>query len=76
MMVGRFAVIIPALAIAGSMAPKRIAPPSSGTFPTDGLLFVLMLAGVVIIISGLTHFPALTLGPIIEHLLMQQGRMF
>ena len=76
MMVGRFAVIIPALAIAGSMAPKRIAPSSSGTFPTDGLLFVLMLAGGVIIISGLTHFPALTLGPIIEHLLMQQGRMF
>jgi K+-transporting ATPase ATPase A chain len=76
MLAGRFAVIIPVLAIAGSMAPKKIAPPSAGTFPTDSPLFVLMLAGVVVIVSGLTHFPALTLGPIIEHLLMLQGRVF
>jgi K+-transporting ATPase ATPase A chain len=76
MMIGRFAVIIPALAIAGSMAPKKIAPPSAGTFPTDTWLFVIMLVGVVVIVSGLTHFPALTLGPIIEHLLMLQGRAF
>jgi K+-transporting ATPase ATPase A chain len=76
MFIGRFAVIIPALAIAGSMAPKKIAQPSAGTFPTDSVLFVVMLIGVVVIVSGLTHFPALTLGPIIEHLLMQQGRVF
>lgn len=76
MLVGRFAVIIPALAIAGSMAPKRIAAPSVGTFPTDSLLFVVMLVGIVVVVSGLTHFPALTLGPVIEHLLMQQGRVF
>jgi K+-transporting ATPase ATPase A chain len=76
MFICRFVVIIPALAIAGSMASKKIAPPSAGTFPTDSLLFVVMLIGVVVIVSGLTHFPALTLGPIIEHLLMQQGRVF
>ena len=76
MLVCRFVVIIPALAIAGSMAPKKIAPPSAGTFPTDSALFVVMLIGVVVIVSGLTHFPALTLGPIIEHLLMLQGRVF
>ena len=76
MLVCRFVVIIPALAIAGSMASKKIAPPSAGTFPTDSALFVVMLIGVVVIVSGLTHFPALTLGPIIEHLLMQQGRVF
>jgi K+-transporting ATPase ATPase A chain len=76
MLVCRFVVIIPALAIAGSMAAKKITPPGAGTFPTDSLLFVLMLIGVVVIVSGLTHFPALTLGPIIEHLLMLQGRGF
>ena len=76
MLVCRFVVIIPALAIAGSMASKKIAPPSAGTFPTDSALFVVMLIGVVVVVSGLTHFPALTLGPIIEHLLMQQGRVF
>ena len=68
--------ILPALAIAGSMAPKRIAPPSSGTFPIDGPLFVVLLAGVVVLVGGLTHLPALTLGPIAEHFLMLQGRAF
>jgi K+-transporting ATPase ATPase A chain len=58
------------------MAPKRIAPPSAGTFPTDSALFVAMLIGVVVIVAGLTHFPALTVGPIMEHLLMHQGRVF
>jgi K+-transporting ATPase ATPase A chain len=76
MLAGRFAVIIPVLAIAGSMAPKKVAPPSAGTFPTDSAMFVVMLTGVVVIVSGLTHFPALTMGPIIEHLLMLQGRTF
>lgn len=76
MLIGRFAVIIPALAIAGSLAKKKITPVSSGTFPTDGFLFVTLLIGVIVIVAALTFFPALSLGPIIEHFLMQQGRTF
>jgi potassium-transporting ATPase potassium-binding subunit len=70
MWVGRFGVILPALAIAGSMAGKRVAPPSSGTFPTDSPLFVVLLIAIIIIIGALTFFPALSLGPIVEHLLV------
>ncbi|HEU5071242.1 MAG TPA: potassium-transporting ATPase subunit KdpA [Verrucomicrobiae bacterium] len=76
MLVGRFAVIIPALALAGGLAGKKVAPASSGTFPTDGPLFVVLLIGVVIIVGALTFLPALTLGPVIEQLLMLQGRVF
>jgi K+-transporting ATPase ATPase A chain len=76
MLIGRFVVIIPALAIAGSMVAKKFSPPSTGTFPTDSGLFIIMLIGVVLIVGALTFFPALTLGPIVEHLLMQQGRTF
>jgi K+-transporting ATPase ATPase A chain len=76
MLVGRFVVIIPSLAIAGSMVGKKVSPPSSGTFPTEGGLFVVMLVGVVVIVGALTFFPALTLGPIVEHLLVLQGRTF
>jgi K+-transporting ATPase ATPase A chain len=76
MLIGRFVVIIPALAIAGSMVSKRVSPASAGTFPTDSGLFVAMLVAVVVIVGALTFFPALTLGPIIEHLLMLQGRTF
>jgi potassium-transporting ATPase potassium-binding subunit len=76
MLIGRFVVIIPALAIAGSMVSKRSSPPSTGTFPTDGGLFVVMLIAVIVIVGALTFFPALTLGPIIEHLLVKQGRTF
>ena len=76
MLVGRFVVIIPALAIAGSLVGKKVSPASSGTFPTDGGLFVAMLVGVVVIVGALTYFPAVTLGPVVEHLLMQQGRAF
>lgn len=76
MLIGRFAVIIPSLAIAGSLAQKKITPPSSGTFPTDGTLFVILLIGVILIVGALTFVPALSLGPIIEHLLMMQGRVF
>lgn len=76
MLVGRFAVILPALAIAGSLAGKKVSPPSPGTFPTDGGLFVAMLVGVVVIVGALTFFPVLTLGPIVEHLLMLQGRTY
>jgi len=67
MMIGRFFVMIPALAIAGSMAAKKTVPPSSGTFPTDGPMFVGLAIGVILIVGGLTFFPALALGPIVEH---------
>ncbi len=76
MWIGRFGVILPALAIAGSMAVKKMAPPSAGTFPTDGPLFAIMLVSVVVIVGALTFFPALALGPIVEHFLMQAGRTF
>jgi K+-transporting ATPase ATPase A chain len=76
MLVGRFFVIIPALAIAGSLAAKKTIPASSGTFPTTGGLFVGLLVGVILIIGGLTFFPALALGPIVEHLAMQAGTLF
>jgi K+-transporting ATPase ATPase A chain len=76
MLIGRFAVIVPMLVIAGGLAAKRFCPPSSGTFPTDGAMFVVLLVAVVIIVGALTFLPALTLGPVIEHLLMLQGRAF
>ena len=76
MLIGRFAVIVPVLAIAGSFAAKKITPPSSGTFPTDGPLFVILLVGVVLIVGVLTFFPALSLGPVAEHFLVQAGRTF
>jgi K+-transporting ATPase ATPase A chain len=71
--IGRFGVIIPVMAIAGSMAGKKIAPPSPGTFPTDQPLFAGMLIAVVLIVGALTFFPALALGPIVEHFLMSAG---
>ncbi len=76
MWIGRFGVILPVLAIAGSTAAKKVAPPSAGTFPTDGPLFTAMLVAVVLIVGALTFFPALSLGPIVAHLLMQAGRTF
>jgi K+-transporting ATPase ATPase A chain len=76
MLIGRFAVLLPMLAIAGSLATKKVCPPTLGTFPTDGPLFVILLLGVVFIVGALTFLPALTLGPLVEHLLMQQGRVF
>ncbi len=76
MIAGRFGVIVPALAIAGSLAVKRIAPASSGTFATDNFLFASLLVGVLIIVGVLTFFPALCLGPLVEHLLMLKGRVF
>lgn len=76
MLIGRFAVIGAVLAIASSLASKDYTPPSSGTFPTDKPLFVALLSSVILIVGGLTFFPALTLGPVIEHLLMLQGRVF
>ncbi len=76
MIIGRFGVIMPVLAIAGSMAEKKISPPGLGTFPTTGWLFVLTLVGVVLIVGALTFLPVLTLGPVVEHLLMLQGQTF
>jgi K+-transporting ATPase ATPase A chain len=76
MFVGRFWMIIPAMAIAGSLAAKKTVPPSAGTFPTTGGLFVGLLVGVILIVGGLTFFPALALGPIVEHLAMIAGTLF
>ena len=76
MLMGRFLVIVPALAIAGSIAAKKTVPASAGTFPTDGVLFVGLLTGVIIIVGGLTFFPALALGPVVEHLAITAGQTF
>jgi K+-transporting ATPase ATPase A chain len=76
MFVGRFFMIVPAMAIAGSLAGKKSIPPSAGTLPTTGGLFVGLVVGVVLIIGGLTFFPALALGPIVEHLAMNANTLF
>ncbi|GJD42300.1 Potassium-transporting ATPase potassium-binding subunit [Methylobacterium cerastii] len=76
MLFGRFFVIVPALAIAGSLAAKKTVPASAGTFPTHGGLFVGLLVGVILIVGGLTFFPALALGPIVEHLAGGLGQTF
>jgi K+-transporting ATPase ATPase A chain len=68
MLIGRFGVILPVMAIAGSLASKKTVPASSGTFPTHGSMFVILLTGVIVVFGGLTYFPALALGPIAEHL--------
>jgi K+-transporting ATPase ATPase A chain len=76
MLVGRFFMIIPMLAIAGNLARKKLVPPSLGTFPVTTPLFTVLLVSVIIIVGALTFFPALSLGPIVEHLLMQAGKTF
>ncbi|MBB3944141.1 K+-transporting ATPase ATPase A chain [Rhizobium skierniewicense] len=76
MLLGRFAYVIPVMAIAGSLAAKVRVPASSGTFPTDGPLFVGLLIGIIIILGGLQYFPALALGPIVEHFAMLAGQTF
>ncbi|MCL4499536.1 MAG: potassium-transporting ATPase subunit KdpA [Chloroflexi bacterium] len=76
MMIGRFAVIIPVMAIAGSLASKKAIPESAGTFPTTRPLFVGLLIGVIMIVGALTFFPALALGPFVEQLLMKAGTVF
>ncbi|WP_176037764.1 potassium-transporting ATPase subunit KdpA [Brucella tritici] len=76
MLMGRFLVIVPAMAIAGSLVAKKAAPQSAGTFPTTGPLFVGLLIGVILVVGGLIFFPALALGPIAEHLSMVKGQMF
>jgi K+-transporting ATPase ATPase A chain len=76
MMLGRFAYVLPVMAIAGSLAAKVKAPASTGTFPTDGGLFVGLVVGVILILGGLQFFPALALGPVVEHVLMLAGKTF
>jgi K+-transporting ATPase ATPase A chain len=76
MLVGRFAYVIPVLALAGGLAAKKKAPPSAGTFPTTGPLFVGLLIGVIVILYLLQYFPALALGPVVEHFLMLGGKTF
>ena len=76
MLIGRFFMILPMLAIAGNLAKKKYVPPSLGTFPVTTPLFSMLLVGVVVIVGALTFFPALSLGPILEHLLMQAGKTF
>jgi len=73
MLIGRIAIILPALAVAGLLSKKRISPQSAGTFSTDSILFAFLLIGVIILIGGLTFFPALSLGPIVEHLLQRRA---
>jgi K+-transporting ATPase ATPase A chain len=76
MLGGRFLMILPVLAIAGRLSGKKVTPEGPGTFPTDGPLFTGLLVGVVLIVSALTFFPALSLGPIVEHVLAANGRVF
>jgi K+-transporting ATPase ATPase A chain len=76
MLIGRFLFIVPMLAVAGSLAAKKRVPVTVGTLPTHGLLFVGVLIGTVVIVGALTYFPALSLGPIVEHYLMLEGRLF
>jgi potassium-transporting ATPase potassium-binding subunit len=76
MLIGRFLMMIPVLALAGNLAQKKSVPPSPGTFPVNTTLFAVLLVGVVLIVGALTFFPALSLGPILEHLLLQTGKVF
>jgi len=75
-LIGRFAMLVPVLALAGFLAEKRVLPESAGTFPVTTPLFVALLVSVILIVSALTFFPVLSLGPIVEHLLMLAGKVF
>jgi potassium-transporting ATPase potassium-binding subunit len=76
MLIGRFLMMIPVLALAGNLAQKKSVPPSPGTFPVNSTLFAVLLVGVVLIVGALTFFPALSLGPILEHLVLKSGQLF
>jgi K+-transporting ATPase ATPase A chain len=76
MLAGRLLMMIPVLALAGNLAMKKSVPPSPGTFPVNSALFTVLLVGVIVILSALTFFPALSLGPILEHLLLKAGQVF
>jgi K+-transporting ATPase ATPase A chain len=73
---GRFAMMVPMLALAGFLAERKSVPESAGTFPVTTPLFVVLLLGVILIVGALTFFPALSLGPVVEHLLMNTGKLF
>jgi K+-transporting ATPase ATPase A chain len=76
MLVGRFLMIVPMLAVAGNLARKKLVPPSLGTFPVTTPLFTVLLVSVIVVVGALTFFPALSLGPIVEHFLMHAGTTF
>jgi K+-transporting ATPase ATPase A chain len=76
MFIGRFLMIVPILAMAGSLAQKKMIPAGAGTFPISGATFIVLLIGTVLLIGALNFLPALTLGPIVEHFLMLQGKLF
>jgi K+-transporting ATPase ATPase A chain len=76
MLIGRFLMIVPVMGIAGSMLSKKVVPPSSGTFPTNGKTFAMLLVAVVVIVGALTFFPALSLGNIVEHFAALRGKAY
>jgi K+-transporting ATPase ATPase A chain len=76
MLVGRFLMIVPILALAGNLAGKKLVPASAGTFQTDGVTFVVLLIGTVVLVGALTFLPALAMGPVVEHYLMGAGTLF
>src|SRR5487761_1876824 len=76
MLIGRFIFVVPLLAVAGSLAQKKLVAPSAGTFPTTGPLFVGLLVGVILIVGGLTYFPAVSLGPVVEQVAMAHGTLY
>jgi K+-transporting ATPase ATPase A chain len=76
MLFGRFLMIVPIMAMAGSLAQKKLVPASTGTFPVSGGTFIILLLGTVLLVGALNFLPALTLGPVVEHFLMLQGKLF
>jgi K+-transporting ATPase ATPase A chain len=76
MLIGRFLMIIPIMALAGSLVQKKVAPASAGTFPVSGGTFVVLLLGTILLIGALNFLPALALGPVVEHFLTLQGKLF
>jgi K+-transporting ATPase ATPase A chain len=76
MLIGRFLMIVPIMAMAGSLVQKKISPPSVGTFPVSGGTFVVLLLGTILLVGALNFLPVLALGPIVEHFLMLQGKLF
>jgi K+-transporting ATPase ATPase A chain len=76
MLFGRFLMIVPIMAMAGSLAQKKLIPASTGTFPVSGGTFIILLLGTVLLVGALNFLPVLTLGPVVEHFLMLQGKLF
>jgi K+-transporting ATPase ATPase A chain len=76
MLIGRFLMIVPILALAGNLASKKLVPASAGTFKVEGFTFIALLIGTVVLVGALTFLPALTMGPVVEHFLMRAGTLF